>query len=325
MTNKNSWYRWILFVIVLTAVIWFIVHNLDEIARYNFQIEWLYLTFSFAFVNGAYLVMVMIWIRLSQSFGLNVSMLKAAKAWLLSQLGKYVPGKVTLLLVRFDAYSDYPKRKIAVATGIEYIASLASAGLLILVALASAWQLVPYYIQWVAGIGTILFLFLLWPPLSMKLFNRGLRLLKKEQIEEFPPYGVLLRFVGAYSLAGLLHGMGLFLVLNSFSSVSFAYFLIIAGSYEAAGLIGLAAVFAPSGIGVREGILFLVLPAFIPKPSVIVSVIAIRLLNTIAEVFLTGVFIGAEKYWQSHTGRKCSDMLRQVPDTGKSGISMNKE
>jgi len=325
MTNKNSWYRWILFVIVLTAVIWFIVHNLDEIARYDFRIKWPYLMLSSLFVIAAYLVMVFIWTRLGILFGLNVPMLKAGKAWFLSQLGKYVPGKVTLLLVRFDAYREYLKWKIAIATCIEYIASLASASILVLVALASAWQLVPYYIQWVACIGTILFLFLLWPPLSMKLINRGLRLFKKEQIEEFLPYSVLLRFVGAYLLVGLLHGMGLFLVLNSFSSVSLAYFLIIAGSYEAAGLIGLAAVFAPSGIGVREGILFLVLQAFIPKPSVIVSVIAIRLLTTIAEVFLTGVFFGAEKYWQGHAGRKCRDMLGQVRDTWKSGIFMNKK
>jgi hypothetical protein len=248
-------------------------------------------------VIAAYLVMVFIWTRVGLLFGLNAPMLKAGKAWFLSQLGKYVPGKVTLLLVRFDAYSDYPKSRVAIATGIEYIASLASACVLILVALASASQTVPHYIQWAAGVGTVSLLLLLWPPLSMRFINWGLRLLKREQIEEFPPYGLLVRFVGAYMLEGLLHGMGLFFVLNSFSSVNFDYFLTITGIYYAAGLIGLAAVFAPSGIGIREGVLFIVLPAFIPKPAVIVGAISIRLITTAAEIFLTGVFIVAEKIW----------------------------
>ncbi len=237
------------------------------------------------------------------SFGLKVPVLEAGKAWFLSQLGKYVPGKVTLFLVRLDAYRGYSKRKVAVATGVEYIALLASASILILVALASASQIVPYYIQWVAGVGTFLFLLILWPPLSMRLVNWGFKLLKREPIEEFPSYGLLLKFVGAYIFASLLNGMGLFFAINSLSPVNFTYFLIIAGIYEAAGLIGIAAVFAPSGIGVREGVLLLILPIFIPKPTVIVSTIAIRLIATITELFLSGVFVVAEKIWAKQNER----------------------
>lgn len=303
MTNTRSWYRWTLFILVLSAVTWCVLHNLDEIIRYNFRFKWSYLTFSFLFVCATYLTMLFIWIRLSMSFGLKVTVLEAGKAWFLSQLGKYVPGKVTLFLVRLDAYRGYSKRKVAVATGVEYIALLASASILILVALASASQIVPYYIQWVAGVGTFSFLLILWPPLSMRLVNWGLKLLKREPIEEFPSYGLLLRFVGAYIFASLLNGMGLFFVINSLSPVNFTYFLIIAGIYEAAGLIGIAAVFAPSGIGVREGVLLLILPIFIPKPTVIVSTIAIRLIATITELFLSGVFVVAEKIWAKQNER----------------------
>lgn len=295
MTNKRSWYSWMLLILVISAVTWFILHNFNEIAQYNFRIRWPCLMLSFLFVNAAYLVTVFIWTRLAMSFGLNIPMLKAAKVWFVSQLGKYVPGKVMLLLVRLDSYRGHSKRKITVATGIEYIALLASGFVLALVALASALQVVPYYIRWVAGIGTVLFLFLLWPPVSLRFANMVLKLMKREQIEEFPPYGLLLRFVGAYIFAGLLQGMGLYFVLNSLLPVDFRYFLIITGVYEVAGLIGIAAVFAPSGIGVREGVLFLVLPAFIPMPAVIIGTIAMRLIATTTELFLACVFVVAEK------------------------------
>jgi len=297
MTNKRPWYSWILLILIISAVTWFILHNFNEIARYNFRIKWPYLILAFLFVNAAYLVTVFIWTRLAMSFGLNAPILSAGKAWFVSQLGKYVPGKVTLLLVRLDAYRGYSKRKITVATGIEYIAMLASASVLSLVALASAFQIVPYYIRWFAGVGTILFLFLIWPPLSLHFINLILKFLKREQIEEFPPYGLLLRFVGAYVFAGLLQGMGLIFILNSLSPVDFRYFLIITGTYEVAGLIGIAAVFAPSGIGVREGVLFLVLPAFIPMPAVIIGTIAMRLIATFTELFLAFVFVVAEKIY----------------------------
>jgi len=297
MANRRAWYSWLLLILVLSAVTWLILHNLDEIVQYNFRFKWRYLKLSFLFVSAAYLVMVFIWTRLTLSFGLDAPMLKAGKAWFLSQLGKYVPGKVTLLLVRLDTYRGYSKQKIAVATGIEYIALLASASVLVLVALASASQTVPYYIRWVAGVGAVLFLSLLWPPLLMRFVSWVSKLLTREPIEEFPPYGLLLRFVGAYMFSSLLHGMGLFFVLNSFSPVNFRYFLTITGAYYAAGLIGVSAVFAPSGIGVREGVLFLILPAFIPKPAVIVGVITMRLITTTAELFLAGVFVVTEKIW----------------------------
>ena len=286
-----------LLILIISAVTWFILHNFNEITRYNFRIKWPYLMLSFLFVNTAYLATVFIWTRLAMSFGLNVPILSAGKAWFLSQLGKYVPGKVTLLLVRLEAYHGHSKRKITIATGIEYIAMLASGFVMVLVALASSFQILPYHIRWFAGVGTVIFLFLLWPPLLLSVINLLLKFLKKEQIEEFPPYTLLLRFVGAYLFAGLLQGMGLYFILNSLLPVDFRYFLMITGAYEVAGLIGIAAVFAPSGIGVREGVLFLVLPAFIPMPAVIIGTIAMRLIATFTELFLAFVFVVVEKIY----------------------------
>ena len=53
--------------------------------------------------------------------------------------------------------------------------------------------------------------------------------------------------------------------------------------------------FLPSGVGIREGVLFLILPAFIPMPTVIVGAIAIRLITTAVELLLAGVFVLAER------------------------------
>ncbi|MCF6290501.1 MAG: hypothetical protein L3J03_05865 [Desulfobacterales bacterium] len=296
MFRKYQWYSWALRLAVFFAVFWVIGRNIGEIRRYDFSCDWRLLFFSFVSLTIGYLAIVRVWIGLTGEFGIRVPFAKAAKAWFVSQLGKYVPGKVVLLLVRFDVYQGYPKRTIVIATWIEYVVSLVASGMLILLALAAAPQLVPPTVRWLAGIGTLLFMGLLWPPWLARYVNWGLVALGKDTIDEFPSYPALLRFVGGFVFVGLLHGLGLFLTIRSFFAVDFSYFLIIAGVYEAAALIGLAAVFAPSGLGVREGVLFLVLPLFLPLPVVIVSSILIRLITTGVELLLSCLFLGLDKY-----------------------------
>lgn len=243
----------------------------------------------------AYLTSFLIWRRLTRSLGLKAPVAREGRAWFLSQLGKYVPGKITLLLVRVDAYHGYSGRKVAVATAVEYFASLTAACLLVPFALVSLSGSDVSHIVWAAVACIALFLLILWPPLLKRLFNWAFRLLKRGPLEEMPSYGLILSLIMAYIFPTLLHGFGLFFVLNSFSPVSFSHYLTVTGIYVAAGLVGIAAIFAPGGIGVREGILFLMLPTIIPKPAVIVGGIVTRLVLAFVELVLAGVFIGAQK------------------------------
>ena len=294
--NSIPW-RKILFVVVFAAVILFIWHNIESITAFQFRFDWKYSAVGFFSVVVAYLASFIVWRNIAKSFGLNAPILTEGSAWFLSQLGKYVPGKITLLLVRLDAYRGYSKRKVAIATGIEYVASLASACLLILVSFA--FTNVPSFIRWLAAIGAIGLPLFLWPPLFSRIINAILKIMHLEPIKVKLSYKLVVRFIGAYSLCGLLHGLGLFFVLNSFAAVSSTYYLTITGAYFSAGLIGIAAVFAPGGLGVREGVLFLVLPAFIPKPTVIVGVITMRLIVTFAEILLAVCFVTVKKYRDS--------------------------
>ena len=50
------------------------------------------------------------------------------------------------------------------------------------------------------------------------------------------------------------------------------------------------AVFAPGGLGVREGILMLVLPLIVPRESAIIAALALRIVMIAAELSLAGIF-----------------------------------
>ena len=299
VTLKTKWYSRLLLSIVIIAVIAVVWKNISEISRYNFELDYGCFIAGSALIVINYIFCFLIWHRLTITLGLHVPMIKAARGWFLSYLGKYVPGKIALLLVRMDAYRGFSKSKVAVATIIEYIVAITASCLVLLISLSFSPASIPEYVRWIAGVGAALMLFALYPPFLRKLINRGFKLLKKTPLIEVPTFRNILLFIGAYIIAFLLSGFALFLIFNSLSPVSFKYYLSITGIYSIAGLIGLAAFFAPSGIGIREGVLFLILPAFIPMPTVIVGVIAIRLITTAVELFLVAVFVIAEKIFSN--------------------------
>jgi len=286
MSKLLPWYRRGLLFLVIAGVTWFIWRNASELQYNNFSVRWSFIIAAILAAFAFYVVSFFIWRRLAKSFGLKASFILESKAFFISQLGKYVPGKVTLLLLRLDVYREYPKRTITIATFVEMIASMASWCLIAASFFVFLPPEIPNYIRY-TGIGMFVILIAsLNPKLLKPSANWVLRLFGRECIDEIPSFGIMLRFIAVYIVGGLLQGLVLYFALNSFSSVPFQYYPAITSAYLCAVLIGIAAIFAPGGIGVREGILFLALPMVAPKSAVLASVITTRLVFTFVEVFL---------------------------------------
>lgn len=285
----RSWFSIILTAAVIAALSFYIYSNFEKVMEHDFQFRCPLLLAAFAAACAGYLALFLAWEKLSSSFGLTAPRAKAARAFYASQLGKYIPGKFGLVLIRLNAYRGYSRKKVAIATGVEYIASFISACILVLLALSFPDTGFPDYLNWLAPVLLILLLVALWPPILKRFSNFLLRLLRRDEIDIVPSFGRMLSFVMLYVIVGLFFGLSLFLVLNSLETLEFRYYLAVTGTFWAAALIGIAAVFAPSGIGVREGVLIVVLPAFVPEPAVIVGAILIRLVLVGAELSLAGL------------------------------------
>lgn len=294
---EKRWYSRILFMAVLLAVFYYIFTAVNDLIQSDYHINKLYLCLSFFFTLVAYLMQLGIWFFLARSFGINVSFLAAANAWSLSQLGKYIPGKVGLFLIRMNIHSQVPKRVIAVATGVEFITSMASACLLVLISIVFIPQWPSSSLRWMALILACLCIVILYPPILKILTNWTFKLIRREPLNDMPSYALLLKLVGVNILVGLPYGLGLFFAFNSFYPIGWNYFFIITAVYYAAAIIGVAAIFAPAGIGVREGIVFLILPVLISKPVVIFATILTRIIITIAEIFLASLFFILDHHW----------------------------
>ena len=70
---------------------------------------------------------------------------------------------------------------------------------------------------------------------------------------------------------------------------SFTVFLYAAGIYGISCIIGILAIFAPSGIGVREGIMVLGLGLVMPSEYAVIISIVSRLWMSVSELVLIGI------------------------------------
>ena len=293
----KNWVSRTLLVIVLVAVGWVIARNIHQLNAQTIEFQWQLLPVSFGLILLAFLLQLITWQLIASSFDIKAPFIQTANAWFMSRLGRYVPGKITILLVRMDLYRGQSRRKITAATVIEQISSMASACLLILITLVLYPEQIWSSIRLSALIGAIVFLILLWPGLFISLINYGFRLIKRDSLRKIPSYPYMLLSVGFYLVTSIIHGAAFFILLNAASPLEIRLLLPISAAYYSASLIGLFAFFAPSGLGVREGVLLASLPFFMPMPAVILGVLAIRIVTTAAELSAALVFFTLDRIW----------------------------
>lgn len=294
--KKKIYYHSLLFFIVIVGLIWYVSKNFEVIQQYSFHFNLFFFILGFLILILSYLTLFFIWYKLSAEFGLNAPFLRAAKAWFLSHLGKYVPGKITILLIRIEAYEGYSKRKVSIITMVENFTFMAANCLLILISLSFTNILIPYYIRLSAIFGLVILIFLIWPPILSRFVKWILKRFDLPQLDEFPPFIQLLKFLISYIVVGFLQGLAFYFVLSSLTNVPLIYYFTITGIYISATIAGLIVFFVPSGIGVKEAILFVILASFLPKPAVIVGTLLFRFLLLSVEILLSLIFYLISKF-----------------------------
>lgn len=273
----------------------YVYANLEQLNANPAHIEWKFLAISLLFTILGQLTGYALWMRIATSFNMRTSWSHAGKAWFLSRLGRYIPGKISILLIRFNAYEGHSKTKVSAATIIEAYTSLCAASLLLLLfALISTSSVGPSILS--ASLLLIVLLTLPHPSVMKLTLRSAGRFLPIPALDSLPGYRDSLGFMATHLLAMLLHGSALFMAFNAVGFVQVEHYLLITSAAFIAGLIGMLAVFAPSGIGVREGALFIMLSHAIDPATLLVGVVLIRLIGVASELLLSFFFIAYNEY-----------------------------
>ncbi|WP_420441074.1 hypothetical protein [Candidatus Palauibacter sp.] len=234
-----------------------------------------------------------IWAWMFRTSGGRVGFPEAAAAWLGSNLGRYLPGKiwqVTGLVAYVRGRGD--SGATAFVTLIAFQAAIVATGVSLAFAVlgASAFDGVG---RWPLVAGGIALAAALTPPVLRFVIGLGRRLLRETTAHgDAELGGAMLCRAGVGSLfVWLLHGLGFLALLEGLvleNTIGFAAALgVFAGSY----VVGYLALVAPGGLVVRESAIVGLLTAVTATPAAPAAALALaaRLWTTAAELASFGL------------------------------------
>jgi uncharacterized membrane protein YbhN (UPF0104 family) len=234
------------------------------------------------------------WRRLLQHFGQAPPPFVAVRAYYVSQLGKYVPGKALALVLRGMLVRDHVRVSLGILTSFYEVLTTMAAGALVaaVVFLIEPPRVLDLRVHpaW-AG---LLLLAVCAAPLLPAVFNRIVRrLAKRLQTSANEPlpaldFATLLQGLAATACGWALLGVGVWAalaaVLPETPALSLHMWLQCTGVVSLAYVGGFLAVFMPGGVGVREYLLLKMLGFAGPGALIAAAVLLMRLAWTLADV-----------------------------------------
>jgi len=220
------------------------------------------------------------WRRILAGWRQHLRYLQAARIWLVANLGRYIPGKV---------WSVAGLMALAQRAGVEPWAAGASAFAIQAVAVGTAVAIVaaaipgaasPFRLAGAAVIAIVTIAALTWPRAIQSIARLVGR---TERVRPLPVAAVAeSSALGLFSWLG--HGTAFWLLSRGLGLPGALPLATAVGVFSLGYILGLLALFAPGGVGVREVVLISLLTPVLGGGGAIALSLASRLLLTVTEV-----------------------------------------
>jgi len=233
-----------------------------------------------------YGVLIEAWRRMLEGWGQRLDRPAAARIWVLSSLGKYIPGKVWAIAGMAIMAKD---RGVApwAATASAVILQALAIGTGAITAAAFGSQAIrsqqPGLLIWfwLAGAGGILGVAgLMYPPL----LRRMLQLVRLDPAAPTPGSSPILLGLASNLIAWLGYGTSLWMLGRAVLPVDSLTLGVAIAAFAASYVAGLVVLLAPGGLVVREGVMLALLQGSIGIGPAAALVVASRVLLTITEL-----------------------------------------
>lgn len=276
--------------IAVAFMVYFLIKNWREVYIYNWNFNFHYLIIS----------MLLLWIAMASATlmnkfifaeiaGAQVGFWQMFRMYNISNLGRYLPGKVWSMLGLFYLASESGIKKrqtfLAVIAGeVAYKGSAILIGVLFFFFSATLKSYLPIMILLFAAL--IIFVH---PKILNRIINIGLKLLKKDRVEINFKYSSILKYISLYFIVWILHSLAFYVFVNSIASTRDYNIVQFFTIMPLCWVVGYIMIFAPGGIGIREGMLVLILSEFLPPEVALVIAVLQRLWFIIVEALNAGI------------------------------------
>ncbi|MFZ5625431.1 MAG: lysylphosphatidylglycerol synthase domain-containing protein [Gemmatimonadota bacterium] len=299
---RTRWWRavqWAAGIAVVFFAARALVRNADQLRATDMQ--WALspgqLVLSALAVWAMYVLLIQAWRIMLHGWGERLRWWTAARIWTVSSLGKYVPGKVWAI-AGMAMMAQQAGVAAWAATGsaiiLQALAVVTGTAVVAVTGLGVLESAYPGAAIWLAALlaaSIVGILVLVWPPATRRLLTlagqgTGLRTPSPASIG----FGALANLV-----AWMGYGSALWLLARGVLPASGLTIPAAIGAFAASYLAGLLALFAPAGLGVREGVFILMLERPLGIGAASALALASRLLLTITELGAAAPFVLARR------------------------------
>jgi len=211
------------------------------------------------------------WWWLLRRMGTHLPLHQAISIWLTAQMARYIPGPAWDVAGRaaLCGRAGLDVSRVSVGLVVELATAIMAYATLVLVALPF-WPLHTGDWGWLTPPLRLLPLLVpfgllaLYPPLLGRGVNLALRLLRRPAVTLDLSFRTILWLWFFELLLRVGEGLGFALFVRATLTIRPIGLPMLIGAHSAAWLVGFLAIFAPSGIGVREGVLAYTLTPLVP-------------------------------------------------------------
>lgn len=266
-----------------------IVRNLDQLRDFDWDFRPGRLAVSVVSFSAVLAWGVWVWSVLLRSLGARVPYPALARAWFVSNFGKYVPGVVWqfVSLAQLSASAGLSGSaavtSLLVLMGFQLLSAAVVGAALLPAALAGELAGALRVARWLLPLAVAL----VHPAVIRMGLRTAARALRRESLVWQGRWadGVLLLLLSAISWAA--SGAAFYLFLTAFAPLGPATLAAVVAMNALAWIVGFAAFFAPGGLGFKEAALTLLLAGLMPASAAASMAIVARLWSIAAEVLPT--------------------------------------
>lgn len=297
MSKVGRFLQLLIIVIIFFFMGKIIYQNWEKVSSYEWNVKYTKLGFSVIMLLVANFFAAVVWNKILRKIGVRLDYTSSMAIWFISRLYRYLPGKIWGIVGRIYLCEKHgiSRSKAGVSIILEQSYVLITGILTFLISLPF-WQSRDS----LSNITSIFFAFpvvliFLHPwPLTI-ILNPVLKWMKRSPIEIRVSFRNLIEIFLLCILFWAFWGFSFFIFVNSIYPIEFSKIIIISGIFAISFVIGYLSIIVPMGLGIREGIMSLLLNSYMPITMAIIISLLCRVWLIVVELLGISLILIVER------------------------------
>ena len=279
------------------GVVYAVVTQWDDVAPLLGELSWTASGLAAVSVFVGIFATFLAWQAIMADLGYRLAIPAGMRMFFVSQLGKYVPGKLWPILVQMRLGRAYqiPIRASG-AAALIFLLMVIGSGLVVAVPTLPVIGGKAWSTYWWTALILVVAVVAALPPVLNRLIAVGLKLTRREPL----PQPLSFRGIAVASLWSVLawfaYGVHVWALARDLGAENSWWLYVVAtGGFAAAFAAGFLFPVAPAGTGVREAAMILLLGVALTAPQVTIIAVISRLMFTLLDALWAGIGIVAAR------------------------------